>query len=370
MPNIVRGLLRHPWRIAAIVGAIIFVGLIAIVLRTLSVAGVFDEVTPHFAGTCKTIPGVIGAEDIQIDRLFNLAFISATNRRAPKGKPDPRDGIYVMHVGHPELGVEKLSGTPADFHPHGISLYRGRDSALVLMAVNHPAKGPSTVEIFDVGETLGANGVVTAVLHHRETAKGPLLFSPNDVVAVGSNRFYATNDHTSRTAFGVFAETWLMLPRANVVYFDGKTFKVAADDLRFANGINISPDMTHIYVAETTGREIRTYARDVISGALHMQSNFAIPAGLDNIDVAPNGDLWVADHPKLLAFLAYSRDPSSPSPSQVMKVRVQNSLPVSAVPVYTNLGKQIGAASVGAVSGKTLLIGSVFDPKILDCTLP
>ena len=29
----------------------------------------------------------------------------------------------------------------------------------------------------------------------------------------------------------------------------------------------------------------------------------------------------------------------------------------------------IGAASVGAVMGDQLLIGSVFDPKMLDCTM-
>lgn len=370
MTNLVRNLLRRPWRIAAIIGAVIMVGLIAIVLRTLSVAGVFDDVAPQFAGVCKTVPGVIGAEDIQVDRLFNLAFISATNRRAPKGAPDPRDGIYTLQIGRPGAGVVKLAGTPADFHPHGISLYRGRSGALVLMAVNHPTNGPAAVEIFDVNETLDADGAAIATLHHRESATGPLLFSPNDVVAVGSNRFYATNDHTSRTTLGVMAETWLLLPRANVVYYDGETFKVAADDLRYANGINVSPDMSHIYVAETTGREIRTYARDIISGALRVQDNFAITAGLDNIDVAPNGDLWVADHPKMLAFVTYASDPSAPSPSQVTKVRVRNALPVEAAPVYTNLGEQIGAASVGAVVGKHLLIGSVFDPKILDCTLP
>ena len=32
-----------------------------------------------------------------------------------------------------------------------------------------------------------------------------------------------------------------MLPRAYVVYFDGANFSVAAEGLRFANGINVSP---------------------------------------------------------------------------------------------------------------------------------
>jgi hypothetical protein len=49
---------------------------------------------------------------------------------------------------------------------------------------------------------------------------------------------------------------------------------------------------------------------------------------------------------------------------------VKNGEPQEAQRIYTNLGEQIGAASVGAVANGHLFIGSIFDPKILDCTLP
>ena len=36
--------------------------------------------------------------------------------------------------------------------------------------------------------------------------------------------------------------------------------------------------------------------------------------------------------------------------------------------IYYNVGEEISGASVGASAGKRLLIGAVFDPKILNCS--
>ena len=94
------------------------------------------------------------------------------------------------------------------------------------------------------------------------------LISPNDVAAVGKERFYVTNDHGSRTPFGVTLENYLMLPRADVLYFDGSVFKEVAAGLVFANGIAVSNDGNHVYVAELTARRIQTFGRDLFSGKL------------------------------------------------------------------------------------------------------
>ena len=89
-------------------------------------------------------------------------------------------------------------------------------------------------------------------------------------------------------------ENYLMLPRANVLYFDGNVFKEVANDLIFANGINVSPDGSRLYVAETTPHTIQTFNRDLFSGKLTPDVTFTLPAGPDNIDVDEKGDLWVA----------------------------------------------------------------------------
>jgi len=370
MDELPRGRNWMRWkRIAGIGAAVVVVGAVALGFRIMSVAGSFADVVPGFGGVCKTVKGVVGAEDIAIDHDSGIAFISATDRRAAfAGKPSVQDGIYTMSLDHPGV-VTKLAGTPADFHPHGISIFRASDGTLTLMAVNHSMKGPSSVVIFSVMQVSMPDGSSHLILQPVKTVSNDLLFSPNDVAAVGKDRFYATNDHGSRSDLGAFFENYLMLPYAYAVYYDGSKFSVAANGLRYANGINVSPDLAHLYIAETIGRQIDTYHRDALSGALTAQSALEIPAGLDNISVDDAGNLWVAAHPKLFAFLAYKDDPSKPSPSQVFRVSAFDGVPHDAVPMFTSLGKEIGASSVGAVSGDRLLIGSVFDPKILDCKM-
>jgi arylesterase/paraoxonase len=165
-------------------------------------------------------------------------------------------------------------------------------------------------------------------------------------------------------------ENYLMLPRAGVLYFDGMVFKEVANNLVFANGIALSPDGNHLYVAETTARRLQTFARDTFSGRLTPENTFALPSGPDNIDVDVNGELWIATHTKLFGVVAYAKDPSKPSPSEIYRVGVDKSIPRSVTPVYANLGQEIGAASVGTSADGHLFIGSIFDPKILDCRLP
>ena len=59
-------------------------------------------------------------------------------------------------------------------------------------------------------------------LVHRRTLADPLLVSPNDVLAVGPDQLYVTNDHGSEGGIARMLEDYLRLPNANVLYFDGE----------------------------------------------------------------------------------------------------------------------------------------------------
>ena len=353
-------------RIALTTSVVAVVGVMALVGRALVMGGMFTDVTPGFGGTCRAVGGVVGAEDLQIDRKDGLVFISASDRRA--NPPSKLDGIYTLKLGDPTAKPVRLAGTPKDFHPHGISLFRAADGSLTLMVVNHVNSlnaDHSSINVFTVTVESG-----TAKLSEIGDIQSDKLISPNDIVAVGKEQFYVTNDHGSSTPFGMKLENYLMLPRANVLYFDGNVFKEVANNLVFANGINVSPDGNRVYVAETTAHRIQTFTRDLFSGKLTQEASVTLPSGPDNIDVDEKGGLWVADHPKLFGVLAYRDDPSKPSPSEIFRLPVKNGVPQDAQRVYTNLGQEIGASSVGAVADGHLFIGSIFDPKILDCTLP
>jgi arylesterase/paraoxonase len=352
-------------RIAVVATTIVFVGLAGLIARTLILAGVFDTVTP-VPRACKTLTGVTGVEDIAVDSKDGLVFLSATDRRAiAHGKPSKADGIYTASLAHPEAGFKRLDGTPAVFHPLGISLYRAPDGSLTLMAVNIMTDKESAVDIFEVGVAGGA-----ARLKETGDIQGDKLIHPNDVAAVGKDQFYVTNDHGSRTQLGVKLESVFILPRANVLFYDGMMFREAVTGLVFANGINVSPDGSHVYVAETTARRVQTFKRDPFTGRLEPENIFAFPSGPDNIDVGEKGDLWIAGHPKIFDVLAYADDASKPSPTEIFHVRVAGGIPQSAEPVYVDAGREIGAGSVGARAGGNIFIGSIFDPKILECRLP
>ena len=191
--------MRRALRMAAIGGSVIAVGALALVLRTLNTAGMFLDVTPDFAGTCQTVSGVGAGQDIAVDRQLGLAFVASAVRRP--NASDARDGLYVVAVGHPELGAMRLSGVPRDFHPRGISLYRGADGALTLMAVNRRKAGGASVDIFDVTAGFANDGTPRVVLAERASLRSSLFFAPRDVVAVAADRFYLSNAPELGTGF-------------------------------------------------------------------------------------------------------------------------------------------------------------------------
>jgi arylesterase/paraoxonase len=351
-------------RVAFTTSAIVVVGAVALTGRALIMGGVFTEVKP-VPLECRTLAGVTGAEDIAIDRKSGLVFLSATDRRPPyPDKPMFKDGTYALALDHPKAGFVRLAGTPKDFHPHGISLFRAADGSLTLMAVNHISPKRHAIDVFEV--KIAGDKISLSEVGDIQSDK---LNSPNDVAAVGKEQFYVTNDHGSRTDLGKTLENYLMLPRADVLYFDGAVFKDVAANLVFANGIALSNDGNRLYVAETTAHRVQTFGRDLFSGKLTQENTFQLPSGPDNIDVDEKGDLWIAAHPKLFGVVAYMSDPSKPSPSEIYHVAVKDGIPQSADRVYADLGAQIGAASVGATARGHLFIGSIFDPKILDCAL-
>jgi arylesterase/paraoxonase len=352
--------------IRAALSAISIVTIVALALgaRTLTAYGVFTDVKPGFAGRCHAIDGVTGAEDIVIDKTLGVAVISASDLRARlNGRPSTQDGLYVLKLNGPSH-LSKLSGTPSDFHPHGISLARARDGTLTLFAINHRSDGTSSIASFDVTMTDGE-----IRLREIGNIEGGELVSPNAIAAVDRERFYVTNDHTSRTHLGRMLDDWLILPRANVLYFDGAIFRVVAERLNAPAGAVLSPDGRFLYVSEAFNRRLDTYARHDFSGALDAMGTLAIPSNLDNLRFDDRGRLWVGSHPKLFAMGAFFADPAKPAPSQVFRVALSDGVPQAATPVYSDLGQGIGGASVAAVLGQRLLIGSPLDAKILDCTM-
>jgi len=342
----------------SIVAVVLVVIVAAALLRTLWLAGQFRTLDPHFDGTCVPVEGIVGAEDITIDPRTGVAYLSAYDRRAAKAGRMGGGGIHAYDLGSRSPRARNLTPEAApDFQPHGISLHVDRDGSDVLFVINHAA-GRHTIEIYEV-----RNGV----LWHRETLSDPLLLSPNDLVAVASDRFYVTNDHGNPEGFRRTLEEYLRLPLSNVVYYDGSRFSEAAGGLQMANGINLSPDGSKVYVAATIGRAVFIYDRDIETGSLVLREEVALESGVDNIEVDAEGTLWIGSHPKLLDVVAHSSNPARLAPSQVFRLEPRKDGSFDIEEVYLNLGEELSAASVAAVYRDRMVVGPIYDSKFLDC---
>jgi arylesterase / paraoxonase len=351
-------------KMLVIVVAALVLAVAAYALYLFHAMGEFKEVANLHPGRCIEVP-IAGGEDITIHPQGRVAYISSDDRRSVQaGRPRP-GAIFSYDLTTP--GAEPVNLTPdadIDFRPHGISLYVHDDGREVLFVVNHPghvaAEGPAhTIEIYDI---------VDGALVHRATVADPALNSPNDVVGVGLDRFYATNDQGSRSGVMRTLEAYLRLPWANVVYYDGAGFVEAAQGLTYANGINVSADGSRLYVSEVTRGTVREYRRDVASGALALERTVDLGFGVDNIEIDREGALWIGGHPKLLTFVRHAGDPAVLAPSKVVRVAF-GSEEIVAEPVFVDVGTVLSGASVAAHVAGRLLIGSVFEPHILDCGL-
>ena len=344
---------------AYVVGLTVFV-LGGLLLQVLHATGHLKRLEPHFAGACTPITGLVGAEDITVHPGTGVAYISATDRRAVGAGEPGRGAIYAYDLKAASPRLRNLTPTAdADFRPHGISLYRGDDGREVLYAINH-AGNRHGIEIYDL---------VDVKLAHRATLSDPLLLAPNDLLAVGHDRLYVTNDHANPAGLGRALEEYLGLALSTVVYYDGERFAEAASDIPYANGINVSPDGATLYVASTTGGSVFVFGIDAASGALEERGEIEVGSGVDNIEIDAAGDLWIGAHPKLLSFVQHAADASQLSPSQVIRVRAPDSADPVVEEVFLSLGGDLSGASVGAVYRDRLLIGAALDDHILDCRI-
>ncbi|XP_015257356.1 PREDICTED: serum paraoxonase/arylesterase 2-like [Cyprinodon variegatus] len=323
----------------------------------------FREVGNQHLPNCVALKNIEhGSEDITI--LGNgLAFISSGLNYPGLPPSDEPGKIFLLDVKGPQLKPVELRISRnfdlESFNPHGISVFTDpSDDTVYLFVVNHPQFG-SQIEIFKYVEE-GAS------LVHLKTIKHELLHSVNDITAVGVESFFATNDHYFSNNLLKTLEILLLMPWTNVVYYSPNEVKVVSEGYHFANGINMSPDQRHIYVANIFNHSVEVLERKEDNTLTPVKS---VPVGslCDNIEVdSETGDLWLGCHinaKKLFLF-----DPKDPPGSEV--IRIQNILSDQPVitQVYTDDGHVLMGSSVAAVYGEKLLIGTVFH-KALCCDL-
>ncbi|XP_053570045.1 serum paraoxonase/arylesterase 2 [Bombina bombina] len=325
----------------------------------------YREVQPIDLPHCQLLKGIeFGSEDIDI--LPNgLAFISS-GLKVPglmSFAPEKPGEIFLLDLNDEELLPISLRFSRdfelASFNPHGISTYIDeKDDTVYLFVVNHPHY-KSTVEIFKFLEE-------DNVLMHLKTIKHALLHSVNDIIAVGPESFYATNDFYFTDYTMRHVEMVLGLAWSNAVYYSPGEVKQVASGFYSSNGINVSPDEKYVYVADIMDHKIHVLEKHA-NWSLTPVKELNIETVMDNLSVDPHtGDIWTGAHPYPWKLLNYNKE-NLPW-SEV--IRIQNILSDDPIvtQVYVNNGSVIQGTSSASVFERKLLVGSVFH-KALYCEL-
>ena len=345
---------------------ILFAGFLAALGWSLShsipLSGAFADLEPKLVDQCRRVDVAPGTEDVTIDPDLNLAFISTADRRGwynetKSDETNPQNGIYTLTLDGTDT-VTRVSPKIENFLPHGISLWRGENGEKRLFVVNHPPNGGEIIEIFSVGEN--------AALTHVESVSFPAMHSPNDVLGVGPNTFYATNDRGYEKGLMAWMESYMALPFSSIVYYDGENGRIIRKGMTYANGINQSSDGKTIYVAEIIKRRIAVFDRDPSNDELIWRGALKANTGPDNIEIAPDGAVWVGGHSKIFEFLAHAKNASEIAPSHVVRIDPDSG---EHEDIFTSLDGEINGSSVGAANENTLIVGAVFDAHVMVCPL-
>ncbi|XP_070532154.1 serum paraoxonase/arylesterase 1-like [Ptychodera flava] len=337
--------------------------------------GYHKTIYKHYPGPCRVVPGVeTGSEDIAVTSN-GLALISSGVRvkgfaiHPARTPPILKGKIFLFDFNHPEKNLVEvpLKGSidAASFYPHGLSLYEDpKTGEKRLFVVNHHLSDQDRVEIFRFDEK-------STSLHHLKTVTGETMYSLNDVVAVGPETFYFTNDLYYVTKFAKYYEVLAGLSFGTVGFYDGQD-RIVADGFKMSNGINKSPDGRYVYVAAALDEKLTVFERKD-DGSLEEIQRIDVCSGLDNIEVdKKSGDLWLGCHPVSHMFMEHTENFTKPAGSQVLRVQLESkSAPYARVDIREVLmddGSLVSGSSVASYYDNKLLVGTVFD-KLAYCEI-
>ena len=320
----------------------------------LTSTGFFRSIEPKFDGDILKAVAIKGAEDITISQIDSFALISSTERMIYPPTEEEKGGLYFMSLKSAEYEPIPLTENfDKPFAPHGISMFK-KDSTYVVMAVNH-TNGSHSIEVFELSGQ---------ELRHINTIQHSSMIQPNDLVLVGENQFYFTNDHKYTSGIGRLAEDYLGLALSNVIYYDGNDFREVAGGIAYANGINYDSDRKLLFVASPRHFLVKVYHMNE-DGSLAFVEDIPCGTGGDNIEFDEEGNLWIGAHPNLLRFAAYAKGNKKTTPSEIIKINYREKGDYDVESVYVENGDEMSGSTVAATLGNLIFTGNVMDDKFL-----
>jgi sugar lactone lactonase YvrE len=219
-------------------------------------------------------------------------------------------------------------------------------------------------------------------LDHLRTVESERLCRANDVAVASDGRIFASRDHGACGGLGAWLEDLLDLARSEVIELgpigaDGLTTAAPAavvEGLAFANGLVVDRGTGTLYVAESRGKAIKTYALaslDRERPRREADRRIALDeAGPDNLTLSANGALLAAAHPSLIGFALYRYRLFGEDrvPSMVFSIDLSSG---EAAAIYDEPeGDLLPGATVALRFGDALLLGAAFADGIAICRGP
>ncbi|KAJ3317370.1 hypothetical protein HDV06_001682 [Boothiomyces sp. JEL0866] len=348
----------------------------------------FDKVRHEPNPKCKLIerksiankgPELAGCEDGQVHES-GLTYWSCaknlTERRLWFPPTDKLDKSIYSHSGitiyNPTDGKStalRLKDFDSEFCAHGLSiLTHPKDSnKVIIAAINHKRTG-SVIEKF-------IHTVGTDEAQHVETISDQeLLYSPNNLVLLGENEFYATNDISSKSHLMRQVEIVGRQPWGWVVYHDESGFRKVAKDITYANGIAISPDKELLYIMSVSNGEIKIYEIKEGNGLRYVDTADIKISG-DNLNVDPHtGVIYTAGLQRMTDFLQsiFMGKQASSIAAKITKNEAKDVFygkKYNSEVVYVEDGSFIDFATVAAVDSKNKksYVSGLFSKGIVVC---
>lgn len=270
--------------------------------------------------------------------------------------------ILDLSVNPPTYRVLNITNPPGRpgfmAKPHGISTWKDSNTdAIRVFVITHPDSG-ERIEVFDL--------IRLTFLKHVKTITDHKFRNLNNLVAVDKDKFYVTQWSYFDKWWGYYLEVALMRGSGEVFYYDGKWARSVATGFLFANGINISPDKSTIYVADFGNKRLVGFKRFPRNELVKIWEEDMYTA-VDNIEVDQvTGDLWIGCHPVLYRIVDELRVKGKTLPSNVLKVKMRDNMVSEVVEVYAdNDGSEVFGAAAATLVRDKLIIGTVWDQLVV-----
>lgn len=333
--------------------------------------GIHSKGYIHRPGPCRTVkPIQTGSEDITLTDN-GIAFISSGLRlNLCKQLFDKKiqqftGRIYKFNFndpGHAAVEVALPRELEKDFNPHGVSHWKDASSdELWLFVVNH-RKDNDNVEVMKYNHELNSLSLVRSV-------QSTMFTSVNDILAVGPNSFYASNDGYFHGCLRPL-EVVVGLALGSVVFLDGVTASLVVQRQSDLNSMALSKDGTRLFLTKTFEQQINIFNISKENGNLMFDRAIDVGVSIDNIYADPvSDDLWLGAHSSMFLLSQHMTNLDVKAPSKVVRVHPLG-LETDRFESYElhspfgDDGRLISGSSSAVYYQEKMLVGSISDTLV------